>query len=167
MNRLIWGPPEQGIVAFTVPPLARVGMLESEALAAGLEVDVKHRSLGSWYSSMRVAEPTSAFKTIVERGTGRIVGAHLLGPGAEEQLNVLMAAMQAKLTARDVKSSASLLTRVSRRTSARCSEHGATSNGMSVSALVSLVRGQWLAHWDARSSARISILSSGISPSHW
>ena len=33
---------------------------------------------------MRVGERYSAHKVLVEKGTGRIVGAHLIGPGAEE-----------------------------------------------------------------------------------
>lgn len=90
-------------VLFTLPPLARVGMLESEARAAGLDVDVKYRKTGDWYSSRRVAETCSAFKVIVEKGTRRVVGAHLLGPGAEEQVNVLSAAMAAGAGAHEIK----------------------------------------------------------------
>ncbi|MFZ5625231.1 MAG: dihydrolipoyl dehydrogenase family protein [Gemmatimonadota bacterium] len=70
-------------VVFTVPPLARVGLTEAEARAQQLAVRVKSAETGSWYSNRRVREPTGMFKTLVEAGTGRIVGAHLLGPQAE------------------------------------------------------------------------------------
>ncbi len=90
-------------VLFTVPPLARIGLLEEEARTQGLEVDVHFRKTGHWFSSLRVGESCSAFKVLVRRDDHRVVGAHLLGPGAEEQVNVLGAAMAAGATARDIK----------------------------------------------------------------
>lgn len=100
--RTIEYPPIPSVV-FTVPPLARVGMLETEAAAAGLDVEVHQRETGDWYSSLRVAETHTAYKTIVEKGTKRIVGAHVMGPGAEEQINLLAMAMGAGMTANDLK----------------------------------------------------------------
>lgn len=88
---------------FTVPPLASVGLLEEEARAGGIDFDVRFRRTGDWYSSMRVAEPYAAYKTLIEKGTGRIIGAHVLGPGAEEQINLFAMAMGAGLTANQVK----------------------------------------------------------------
>lgn len=88
---------------FTVPPLASVGWLEEEAQAEGIAFDVRFQRTGAWYSSMRVAEPYSAHKTLIEKGTGRIIGAHVLGPGAEEQINLFAMAMGAGLTANQVK----------------------------------------------------------------
>lgn len=91
-------------VVFTGPPLARVGLLETEAREQGLDYEVHHvADTGHWYSSMRVAEPASGFKVLVEKASGRILGAHLLGPGAEEQVNVFSMAMKAGLTANALK----------------------------------------------------------------
>jgi len=90
-------------VVFTGPPVARVGLLETEASEQGPDFDVNFARTGTWYSSLRVAEPCSAYKMLVEKGTGRLLGAHLLGPGAEEQVNVLAAAMQTGLTANQIK----------------------------------------------------------------
>ena len=45
----------------------------------------------------------SAFKVLLERGTGHILGAHLIGPGAEEQINLFAMAMGAGLTANRIK----------------------------------------------------------------
>lgn len=101
-ERTIEYPPIPSVV-FTVPPLARVGMLETEAEEAGLDVEVHHRETGDWYSSLRVAETHTAYKTIVEKGTKRIVGAHVMGPGAEEQINLLAMAVGAGMTANDLK----------------------------------------------------------------
>ena len=91
-------------VVFTVPPVGRVGLLEQEARQQGLEVDVNFKRTRHWYSSVRVAEEHSAYKTIVERETGRLLGAHVIGAGAEEQLNLFTLAMKGGLTARDLKS---------------------------------------------------------------
>ena len=88
---------------FTVPPLAAVGLLEDEARAEGIDVEVKFKETGAWYSSLRVGESHSAHKIILERGTGRIVGAHVLGPGAEEQINLFGMAMSTGLTANQIK----------------------------------------------------------------
>jgi len=90
-------------VVFTVPPLAAVGMLEAEAREAGVDIAVHHRRTEGWYSSLRVAEPHTAFKVLVERGAGRIVGAHVMGPGAEEQINLFAMAMGAGMTANELK----------------------------------------------------------------
>ena len=90
-------------VVFTVPPVGRVGLLEEEARGQGMELDVHFHKTDHWYSSVRVAEPYSAYKTLVDKTTGRIVGAHVMGPGAEEQLNLFALAMKAGLTANQIK----------------------------------------------------------------
>lgn len=90
-------------VVFTVPPVAAVGLLEAEAHEAGMDVDVHHRKTGEWYSSLRVGATHTAYKVLVEKGTGRIVGAHLMGPGAEEQVNLFAMAMGAGMTASQIK----------------------------------------------------------------
>ena len=88
---------------FTLPPMATVGLLEEDANQQGINFDVKFGKSGDWYSSMRVGEKYSAYKVLIEKGTGRIVGAHLLGPGCEEQINVLSVAMKAGMTANQLK----------------------------------------------------------------
>lgn len=90
-------------VVFTLPPLGRVGLLEEEARQRGMDIEVHFQKTGHWYSSLRVAETHSAYKVLVDKGTGRIVGAHLMGPGAEEQLNLLALAMNAGLSANQIK----------------------------------------------------------------
>jgi glutathione reductase (NADPH) len=41
-----------------------------------------------------VGETTSAFKVLVEEGTDRLLGAHLLGPHADETINLFAAAIR-------------------------------------------------------------------------
>lgn len=90
-------------VVFTLPPMATVGLLEEDAKHQGIDFDVKFGKTGDWYSSMRVGEKYSAYKILIENNTGRIVGAHLLGPGCEEQINVLSVAMKAGMTPNQLK----------------------------------------------------------------
>src|SRR5216684_4067447 len=90
-------------VVFTTPPLARVGLLEEAARAQGLRFTTHHEDTSSWYSSRRVALPHTGFKTLVEEGTDRILGAHLLGSHAEEVINLFALAIRMGLRANDLK----------------------------------------------------------------
>jgi len=89
---------------FTIPELARVGMLEREARDQGIDVDVRHSDTSGWYSNYRIGETTAAAKILVARGSDRIVGAHLLGPEYGELINFLALAMKLDLTTRELKS---------------------------------------------------------------
>jgi glutathione reductase (NADPH) len=90
-------------VVFTIPPLARVGLDEKQARREQLEFSVRHEDTAGWYSSRRVGERYSAFKVLIENGTDRIVGAHLLGPHADETINLFALAMRAGMPARQFK----------------------------------------------------------------
>ena len=86
-------------VVFTVPPLASVGLSEGAAREQGLRFRVHWEKTGSWYSSRRVAEDCAGFKVLVEGGSGRVLGAHVLGPEADEFINVFALAIQSGITA--------------------------------------------------------------------
>lgn len=101
-ERTIKYPPIPSVV-FTLPPLARVGLSEMDARARGLEFEVKFQKTDGWYSSMRVGETHSGFKILVAKQTGQIIGAHIIGPGAEEQINLMAMAMGAGLSANRIK----------------------------------------------------------------
>jgi glutathione reductase (NADPH) len=90
-------------VVFTIPPLAAVGLSESEAREQGLKFRVKKEMTSTWYSSRRVGETFSGFKVLVEEGTDRILGAHLLGGQAEEIINLFAVAMRSGMRAADLK----------------------------------------------------------------
>ncbi len=89
-------------VVFTTPPLATVGLDEAAARAQGLRFTTRHEDTSGWYSSRRVALAHTGFKTLVEEGTGRILGAHLLGLHAEEVINIFGLAIRAGLRASDL-----------------------------------------------------------------
>jgi glutathione reductase (NADPH) len=86
-------------VVFTIPPLARVGLGEGEARKAGLRFTTRYEDTSTWYSSRRVAERASAFKLLIEEDSHRLLGAHLLGPHADETINVFSLAIRLGVTA--------------------------------------------------------------------
>lgn len=90
-------------VVFTVPPLAGVGLQEEAARERGLKFRVNHELTSSWFTARRVNETASAFKVLVEEGSDRILGAHLIGPEASEVINVFALAIRADLRVKDLK----------------------------------------------------------------
>ena len=89
-------------VVFTIPPLVSVGMQEKEAKDQGLRFKTKYEDTSSWASSRRVGETCTGFKVLVEEDTNRILGAHILGPHAEEIINIFSIAIRLGLTTKDL-----------------------------------------------------------------
>ena len=89
---------------FTIPELTRVGLLETEARKAGIDLDVRYTDTSGWYSNYRVGETTAAVKIIIDRTTDTIVGAHMLGPEYGELINICALAIRLGLTTRQLKS---------------------------------------------------------------
>lgn len=89
---------------FTIPELVRVGLLEDEATAAGIDVDVRYNDTSGWYSNYRIGETTAATKILVDTANDTIVGAHMLGPEYGELINFFSLAIKLGLTARQLKS---------------------------------------------------------------
>jgi glutathione reductase (NADPH) len=90
-------------VVFAIPPLASVGLSEREARQQNLRFTVKHESTSNWYSSRRIGETHSGFKVLVEEGTNRILGAHVLGEEAGEVINLFAVAIRNGIRASDLK----------------------------------------------------------------
>src|SRR3546814_16109391 len=88
---------------FTLPHLAAVGFSEAVARDKGLDFDTRFDKTAGWYSSLRVGARHTAYKVLIEKGTGTILGAHLIAPGAEEQVTLYAMAMAAGLTANRIK----------------------------------------------------------------
>ena len=89
-------------VVFTIPPLVSVGMQEEEAKDQRLRFKIKHEDTSGWASSRRVGETCAAFKVLIEEDTNRILGAHILGPHAEEIINIFSLAIRLGLTTKDL-----------------------------------------------------------------
>ncbi len=90
-------------VAFTIPPIASAGLGEIEARRQGLRFRLKKQKASDWYTARQAAEPVYGFKVLVEEGTDRVLGAHLVGPHADEVINVFGLAIRKHMTASDLK----------------------------------------------------------------
>lgn len=90
-------------VAFTIPPIAAVGLSEQQARDQGLKFRVRSEKASDWYTARRVAETVYGFKVLVEEGTEHILGAHLIGPHVDEVINIFALAIRKGLTAEDLR----------------------------------------------------------------
>lgn len=89
-------------VAFTIPPIAAVGLTEQQAREQRLAFRTQTLKASDWYTARRVAESTYGFKILIEDGTDRILGAHIVGPNADEVINVFAFAIRMGRTAKDL-----------------------------------------------------------------
>src|SRR6266581_7045192 len=65
-------------VAFTLPPIAAVGLSEAAARKQTAKLRVSCARVPDWYTARRVAESVYGYKTLVDEESGRILGAHLV-----------------------------------------------------------------------------------------
>ena len=93
---------------FTIPELVRVGMLEHDARAEGLNVDVRFSDTSGWYSNYRIGETAGATKILIDKDTDCIIGAHLFGHDYAEVANTISLAMKHGLTTKQIKSTTSV-----------------------------------------------------------
>lgn len=87
---------------FTVPPLASAGLTEAAARAQGRRFRVHRENTSGWLSTQRIGETASGSKVLIEEESGRILGAHLLGPHADEVINVFALAIRLHARAADL-----------------------------------------------------------------
>jgi glutathione reductase (NADPH) len=90
-------------VVFTQPPLAAVGMTAADASARGDAVVTSEGDMGAWPTSRRLGQQHAAYKVFQDASDGRILGAHLLGPGVADTINVFALAMAHGLTGKDLR----------------------------------------------------------------
>ncbi|MFD8028507.1 FAD-dependent oxidoreductase [Streptomyces sp. NPDC059717] len=87
---------------FTTPPLARVGLTENEARAAGRSVRVASKAVADLAAMPRasiVGEVRGLMKFVVDAETDEILGAALLSVDAQELVNTVALAMRSGVTA--------------------------------------------------------------------
>ena len=63
---------------------------------------IRRENTADWYSSRRVGEAYSDSKVLIEEGSEQILGAHLLGPHAEEIINLFALAIKHGLKVSDL-----------------------------------------------------------------
>ena len=84
---------------FTDPPLAAVGLTENQAVAKGLDISVAIQDYGDVAYGWAMEDTTGIVKLIAERGSGRLLGAHIMGYQASSIIQPLIQAMSFGLTA--------------------------------------------------------------------
>lgn len=87
---------------FTHPQIASVGMTEAEAKQAGLDVTIKIQNYGDTAYGWAMEDTTGFAKLIADRKTGRLLGAHYLGPQASSLIQQLITVMAFDLDVREV-----------------------------------------------------------------
>lgn len=90
-------------VAFTLPPIAAVGMTEEQAVASGRKFRTQSKRASSWFTARQAAESVYGFKVMVDEESDLVLGAHLVGPHADEVINPFALAIRHHLTAEDLK----------------------------------------------------------------
>jgi glutathione reductase (NADPH) len=72
---------------------------EEEVRDRGIKFRIKSEKVSDWFTARRVAESVYGFKVMVEENTDQILGAHLVGPNADEVINIFGLAIRQGLTA--------------------------------------------------------------------
>ncbi|AVR44971.1 NAD(P)/FAD-dependent oxidoreductase [Christiangramia fulva] len=101
-NKIAHYPPQPSVV-FTIPNLASVGMDEKEAQEKGYDYKVNHKRVPDWFNAKRINSDYYAFKTIIDKKTGLVLGAHLFCAEASEMINLFVMAMCGKLDCETLK----------------------------------------------------------------
>jgi len=85
---------------FTHPQIAAVGRTEEQCRADGLDITVKIQAYGDVAYGWAMEDTTGFCKLIADRGTGQLLGAHVMGPQASTVIQPLIQAMSFGLGAR-------------------------------------------------------------------
>ncbi len=86
---------------FTEPEFASVGLTQEEAVAGGIAVRIGVFPLQASGRAMTM-ESTDGLVKVLADGDGKVVGAHVLAPGASDMLPVLTMAVARGLTLQDL-----------------------------------------------------------------
>lgn len=90
-------------VAFTVPKIASVGMTEEQAKNSTINTKVTYQDITDWFTYKQTNEGAAAFKIISNQDKGTIVGAHMLGGGADDLINHFSTAIRFELSIEEMK----------------------------------------------------------------
>ncbi|MFD4182036.1 mycothione reductase [Rhodococcus sp. NPDC058514] len=87
---------------FTDPQIATVGLTEDQARAQGLDIAVKVQKFADVAYGWAMEDDEGLCKVIADRGTGRLLGAHIIGAQASTLIQPLIQAMSFGLSAQDM-----------------------------------------------------------------
>lgn len=85
-------------VTFTSPAIASVGMTDEEAVRRGIECECRVLSLSNVPRAIVNRDTRGVAKIVVEVGSGRVLGVHLLAEGAPDAILAGVYALEANFT---------------------------------------------------------------------
>jgi len=100
LHRVELGPIPAAV--FSHPQVAAVGVTQEEAIEQGVDHVVGRRDYGGTAYGWALADETSFAKVIVDRSTGLVIGAHIIGPQAATLIQPLIQGMRFGQTAREL-----------------------------------------------------------------
>lgn len=68
-------------------------------MGAAVRVRAAGWKASDWFTARQAAEPSYGFKVLMEERTDRVLGAHLVGPHADEVINLFALAIRHGITA--------------------------------------------------------------------
>jgi dihydrolipoamide dehydrogenase len=89
-------------VIFTDPEIATAGLTEEAAKAAGHEVRTGTFQVGALGRAMAASETEGFYKVVADARTDRVLGVHILGPGASDLISEAALALEMGATAADL-----------------------------------------------------------------
>ena len=89
-------------VVFTDPQVATVGLTETEALAQGYEVDSRTLPLANVPRALANFDTTGFIKLVIDKKTGRLIGAQILSAEAGEMIQTAVLAIRNRMTVQDL-----------------------------------------------------------------
>jgi glutathione reductase (NADPH) len=84
-------------VVYSIPALAMTGLTYEQACEGGVRFRLHEGDATQWYSSRRIRARRARYRLLVDEEKGTILGAHVLGPHAEELINVFCLAIRARI----------------------------------------------------------------------
>jgi glutathione reductase (NADPH) len=90
-------------VVYTFPPLCAVGLLEEEAARENLKFRMVDQDMAEWFSWANTGQKFARCKILIDEDSDIILGAHILGLGADETASVFAMAIRMKLSVKKMK----------------------------------------------------------------
>jgi glutathione reductase (NADPH) len=85
---------------FSQPAIGTVGLTETEARARGYEVEIFRSTFRPMVHNLSGRDERTTMKLVVDRGTDRVLGVHMVGPEAGEIIQGMAVALKAGATKR-------------------------------------------------------------------
>ena len=91
-------------MVFTVPTVAMVGSTEAAAREQGYSVSTIMSDMHEWKVFAIAGETVAKAKVLIDSHSGRVLGAHLFGRGAEEDIHIFALAIRFGISADELRS---------------------------------------------------------------